>query len=348
MTMSRYHRQTLLPQIGDAGQERLARARVLLVGCGALGTVIAEQLARAGTGFLRICDRDLVEMTNLQRQVLFDESDAAAGTPKAVAAARRLGRINSSITIEPHVVDVHSGNIESLMDGVDLVMDGTDNVETRYLVNDAAVKLSRPWVYGACVGTGGRVMGIVPGRAGAPCLRCMFPEAPGPGELETCDTAGVLASAAGVVASLQVVEAMKLLLGDATAARELVTIDLWPLRIRTISIADARRSDCPTCGQRRFEFLDARAGAAATSLCGRNTVQVRPASNGTTGATIDLDAAAARLGVAGAVERSPFFVRCALRDSNLSITLFPDGRAMVHGTADLAVARSIYARFIGN
>jgi adenylyltransferase/sulfurtransferase len=176
----------------------------------------------------------------------------------------------------------------------------------------------------------------------------MFPEAPGPGELETCDTAGVLASAAGVVASLQVVEAMKLLLGDATAARELVTIDLWPLRIRTISIADARRSDCPTCGQRRFEFLDARAGAAATSLCGRNTVQVRPASNGTTGATIDLDAAAARLGVAGAVERSPFFVRCALRDSNLSITLFPDGRAMVHGTADLAVARSIYARFIGN
>jgi adenylyltransferase/sulfurtransferase len=347
--MNRYHRQTLLPQIGDAGQERLARARVLLVGCGALGTVIAEQLARAGVGFLRICDRDVVETTNLQRQVLFDESDAAARKPKAVAAADRLRRVNSTIALEPHVVDVHSGNIESFMDGVDLVLDGTDNVETRYLVNDAAVKHAKPWVYGACVGTGGRVMGIVPGRAGGargtPCLRCMFPQPPGPGELETCDTAGVLASAAAVVASLQVVEAMKILLDDATAARELVTIDLWPLRIKTISTLDARRADCPTCGGRKFEFLDVRAGAAATSLCGRNTVQVRPASNGS---PIDLDAAAARLGVAGAVERTPFFVRCMLRDGDLSITLFPDGRAMVHGTADLAVARTIYARFVGN
>ena len=263
--MDRYHRQTLLPQIGRAGQERLARARVLLIGCGALGTVIAEQMARAGVGFLRICDRDLVETTNLQRQVLFDEADAAAGRPKAVAAAERLGKINSTITVEPHVVDVHSGNIESLMDGVDLVMDGTDNVETRYLVNDAAVKRGVPWVYGACVGTGGRAMGVVPapvesqeapraagaGAAGA-CLRCVFPEPPGPGELATCDTSGVLAAAAGVVASLQVVEAMKILLGDAGAARELVTIDLWPLRIKTIATADARRGDCPTCGQRRF------------------------------------------------------------------------------------------------
>ncbi|MEA2734349.1 MAG: molybdopterin-synthase adenylyltransferase [Humisphaera sp.] len=341
--MDRYHRQTLLPQIGPGGQERLTRSRVLLVGCGALGTVIAEQMARAGIGFLRICDRDLVETTNLQRQVLFDEADVTAGTPKAIAAAQRLRRINSTIVIEPHVVDVHSGNIESLMDGIDLVMDGTDNAETRYLVNDATVKHARPWVYGACVGTGGRVMGIVPGRS--PCLRCLFPDLPEPGALETCDTAGVLASAASVVASLQVVEAMKIILGDASAARELVTIDLWPLRIKTISTADARRQDCPTCGERRFEFLDVRPGAAATSLCGRNTVQVRPASNGT---RIDLDAIAGRLEVAGEVERTAFFVRCTLRDGNLSLTLFPDGRAMVHGTADPAVARSIYARFIGN
>jgi adenylyltransferase/sulfurtransferase len=339
----RYHRQTLLPQIGEAGQARLARAHVLLVGCGALGTVTAEQLARAGLGYLRVCDRDLVETTNLQRQVLFDESDAAAGRPKAVAAAERLRGINSSITVESHVVDVHSGNIETIMDGVGLVLDGTDNAETRYLVNDAAVKHGRPWVYGACVGTSGRVMAILPGKT--PCLRCMFPQPPGPGELETCDTAGVLASAANVVASLQVVEAMKILVGDATAGRKLVTLDVWPLRIKTISTDGARRSDCPTCCERKFEFLHARPGQTAMSLCGRNTVQVRPTSNGT---AIDLDAAADRLAVAGPVERSPFFVRCNLRDGNLSITLFPDGRAMVHGTADLSVARSIYARFIGN
>lgn len=342
--MNRYHRQTLLSQIGEVGQQRLSRSRVLLVGCGALGTVIAEQLARCGVGYLRICDRDLVEMTNLQRQVLFDESDAAAGRPKAIAAAERLAAINSSIRIDPRVVDVHSGNVELLIDDVDLVLDGTDNVETRYLVNDAAVKHSKPWVYGACVGTSGRVMAVIPMTR--PCLRCIFPQPPGPGELETCDTAGVLASAANVVASMQVVEGMKILLGDPTAACELMTIDLWPLRIKTVSTADARRADCPTCAQRRFEFLDARPGAGATSLCGRNTVQIRPASNGST--SIDLDAAADRLLDVGAVERSPFFVRCHMRDSKLSITLFSDGRAMIHGTADLALARSIYARFIGN
>ena len=340
--MNRYHRQTLLPQIGDAGQERLGRSRVLLIGCGALGTVIADQLVRAGVGFLRIADRDLVETTNLQRQVLFDESDAAAGKPKAFAAAERLRRVNSSLVIEPHVLDVHSANIEGLMDGVDLVLDGTDNAETRYLVNDAAVKRSTPWVYGACVGTGGRVMAVVP--TDTPCLRCMFPQPPSPGELETCDTAGVLASAASVVASIQVVEAMKLLVG-AGVSRELVTVDLWPLRVHAISTTDARRADCPACALRRFEFLDARPGAATTSLCGRNTVQVRPAMNG---APLDADAAAARLATAGAVERNAFFVRCQLRDSGLSITLFPDGRALVHGTANLAVARSVYARFIGN
>jgi len=340
--MNRYQRQTLLPQIGEAGQERLARARVLLIGCGALGTVIAEQMARAGVGYLRICDRDLVETTNLQRQVLFDESDVAAARPKAIAAAERLRAINGSIRVDPRVVDVHSGNIELLLEGVDLVLDGTDNAETRYLVNDAAIKHSMPWVYGACVGTSGRVMAVLPMTR--PCLRCMFPHPPGPGELETCDTAGVLAAAASVVASLQVVEAMKILLSDPASARELVTIELWPLRIRTILTAEAQRADCPCCVFRKFEFLDARPGQAATSLCGRNTVQVRPSAD----ATIDMDAAASRLATVGSVDKNPFFVRCALRDSELSVTLFPDGRAMVHGTADLALARSIYARFIGN
>src|SRR5687768_2495058 len=204
----RYHRQQLLPQVGEEGQSKIGAARVLLIGCGALGTVIADQLVRAGVGRLRICDRDVVEATNLQRQVLFDESDAAEGAPKAVAGARRLSRINSSVRIEPHVIDVHSGNIEELIAGREglsrahVILDGSDNAEVRYLVNDAAVKHNVPWVYGGCVGTSGRVMAIVPGKT--PCLRCLFPQPPSAGELETCDTAGVLAPAAAMVASFQV------------------------------------------------------------------------------------------------------------------------------------------------
>ena len=341
--MDRYHRQTLLPQIGEAGQRRLSAARVLLVGCGALGTVIADQFVRAGVGFLRLVDRDVVERTNLQRQVLFDEFDSAGGAPKAHAAASRLGRINSAVQLDPRIVDVDSGNIESLVDGVELIVDGTDNAETRYLVNDAAVKRGLPWVYGACIGTGGRAMGILPGRS--PCLRCLFPEPPGPGELQTCDTAGVLSAAAGVVASMQVVEAIKLLLRDPDAARTLVTVDLWPMRIRTISTDDARRADCPTCGRRTFQFLEARSGKAATTLCGRNTVQVRPATNG---ATIDLDHAVRRLASAGECQQTAFFVRCILRENALTLTLFADGRALIHGTGDVALARSIYARWVGN
>ncbi len=216
MTQDRYHRQQLLPRMGAEGQSKLAASRILLIGCGALGTVIAEQLVRAGIGFLRICDRDLVELTNLQRQVLFDERDARDELPKAIAAARRLHEVNSTVPIDARVVDVHRGNLEALIgEGtgrVHLILDGTDNVQTRYLVNDAAVKLGIPWVYGACVGTEGRVMGIVPD--GTPCLRCIFNDPPLPGELATCDTAGVLASAASLVASLQAVTAMKILLGE--------------------------------------------------------------------------------------------------------------------------------------
>ena len=341
--IDRYHRQTLLWQIGEAGQRRLSTARVLLVGCGALGTVIADQFVRAGVGFLRLVDRDVVERTNLQRQVLFDESDAAGGLPKAHAAANRLARINSAVELDPRIVDVHSGNIESLVAGVELILDGTDNAETRYLINDAAVKHGLPWVYGACIGTGGRAMGIAPGQS--PCLRCLFPEPPGPGELQTCDTAGVLGAAAAVIASIQVAEAMKLLLHDPHAARTLVTLDLWPMHVRTISTEDARREDCPACGQHDFRFLDARPGKAAASLCGRNTVQVRPDTNG---APIDLDRAARRLASAGDCRQTPFFVRCALRERDLTLTLFPDGRALIHGTADVALARSIYARWVGS
>lgn len=350
LAVTRYHRQTLLPQIGTAGQARLAASRVLLVGCGALGTVVADQLARAGVGLLRVVDRDVVELTNLQRQVLFDEADAREGTPKAVAAARRLGAINSDVRVEPVVADLHGGNVEKLAgltEGgprVDLIVDGTDNVDTRYLLNDAAVKHGLPWVYGACVGTEGRVMAIRPPATA--CLRCVFPEPPGPGELPTCDTAGVLGPVAAVVASLQSVAALKLLTGQASAhANELVSLDLWKGRFRSASLEEAKRPDCPTCGARQFAFLDQPADGRSVTLCGRHAVQVLPAVRS---ARIDLTALAERLRPAGRVQATPFLVRCRPEGAGeIELTIFADGRAIVHGTSDFDRARSAYARWVG-
>lgn len=344
--MDRYHRQTLLPQIGAAGQRRLGDARVLLVGCGALGTTLAELLIRAGVGFLRVVDRDLVELTNLQRQVLFDEADAQAGTPKAVAAAARLGAINSAVTVEPVVADVHPGNVEELANvagsPVHLLLDGTDNVETRYLLNDVAVKHGIPWVYGACVGGDGRVMAVRPGVT--PCLRCVFPNPPGPGELATCDTAGVLGPASAMVAALQAATAIQLLVG-AAVPNQLVRLDLWRGRFGATPMDDARKIDCPTCGRRQFDFLEAVGGAGgSTSLCGRNAVQVRPA----TAARLDLKSLAGRLAGVGAVQQTPHLLKCApAGEPGLSLTIFPDGRAIVHGTNDPSRARSAYAKWIG-
>ncbi|HEX8913537.1 MAG TPA: ThiF family adenylyltransferase [Humisphaera sp.] len=382
--MDRYHRQSLLPQVGPAGQAKLANARVLLVGCGALGTTIAEQLVRAGVGFLRVVDRDVVELTNLQRQVLFDEADARDGTPKAVAAARRLSAVNSAVVVvEPVVADVHAGNIAELAGigwhgsvprtvsahGVDrrdadhgleyktvppnasapdqpvhLILDGTDNAETRYLVNDLAVRHGVPWVYGACVGVEGRAMAIRPGHT--PCLRCVFPEPPGPGELPTCDTAGVLGPAAAVVAATQAAMAIQLLVG-ATPPEQLVRFDLWRGRFGATPLDDARRPDCPCCGLRRFDFLDAPGGGAgaAVSLCGRNAVQIRPAS---ANARLDLGVLAARLAASTGVQRSPHLLRCAVPgEPGVSLTVFADGRAIVQGVADFARARSVYAKWVG-
>ena len=343
--LSRYHRQTLLPQIGAEGQRRLASSRVLLVGCGALGTTIAEQLVRAGVGFLRLVDRDIVELTNLQRQVLFDEADVAAGTPKAVAAATRLSRVNSEVKIEPIVADVHAGNIEELIGKpmLNLLLDGTDNVETRYLLNDVAVKHSIPWVYGACVGVEGRVMPVRPGQT--PCLRCVFPEAPGPGELATCDTAGVLGPAAAIVAAMQATAAIQILVGT-NPPNQLTRLDLWRGRFGATPLDDARRDDCPTCRQQRFDFLDAPAGnGSSTSLCGRNAVQVRPAVAG----RMDLLALETRLASVGSVQRTAHLIKCDLAaDQGISLTVFPDGRAIVHGVNDPARARAYYAKWIGN
>ncbi len=354
MEANRYHRQMLLPSFGPEGQSRLARARVVLVGCGALGGVIAEQLVRAGVGRLRLIDRDIVEWTNLQRQVLFEEEDARKGTPKAVAAAERLGRINSEAQVEPVVADLHGGNVEALIVGgwpsaeqanadtqsptANLILDGTDNAETRYLLNDVAVKEGIAWIYGACIGTEGRTMLVRPGVT--PCLRCLFPDPPAPGELPTCDTAGVLGPAAAVVASLQAAAALRLLTGDETHGGTLVTLDVWRPRFHVLSCADDRRADCPTCGRRQFEFLNRPHGGGTARLCGRDAVQIQ--GEGRT----DLGRSADRLAGVGAVERTRYFVRCRLEEG-IVLTLFADGRAIIQGTGDVGRARSIYARFVG-
>lgn len=341
--MDRYHRQTLLPQIGQAGQARLAAARVAIVGCGALGTVAVELLARAGVGHLTLIDRDLVELTNLQRQTLFDESDARETTPKAAAAAGRLRRINSTIAIEPVVADVHAGNAEPLLRDASIVIDGTDNAETRYLLNDVAIKHSLPWVYGAAVATDGRAMLIVPGVT--PCLRCLFPTPPAAGELPTCDTVGVLGPQTAVIASLQASLAIRHIAAPGSAPMVLVTADIWQMRFNTVDVSDGRHADCPACMRRNFEFLDRPAEASQATLCGQNAVQLRPAA----GTALDLHQLADRLSAAGDVQRTAFLVRCDLRElPGMRITAFMDGRAIIHGTADLSRARSLYARFIGN
>ena len=344
--LHRYARQVLLPQIGDAGQAKLARARVMLVGCGALGGVIAEQLARAGVGYLRVVDRDVVELSNLQRQVLFDESDAREGAPKAIVAARRLRAVNSDVEIDPRVLDVHRENIEQLIhvgaEKVDLLLDGTDNVATRYLINDVAVKHDVPWVYGGCVGIDGRVMSIRPGTTA--CLRCVFQQPPAIGELPTCDTAGVLGPVAAIVASLQVIAAMQMLI-DPTRGGELIRIVGWDVRVHRTDTASARRDDCPTCAGRRFEFLDASGGGDnGAQLCGRDAVQVRPPR----GTRVALDQLATTLAPLADVERTPYLLRFTPRDDRaIRMTIFEDGRAIVHGTTDVARARSLYARFVG-
>ena len=340
--MPRYHRQTLLPWVGDAGQAAIARGRVLLVGCGALGTVVAEYLTRAGVGLLRIVDRDIVELTNLQRQTLFSEQDAEMGMPKAPAAAARLREINTSITVEPMTVDVDRQNIQNLSADVDVIVDATDNAPTRYLINDVSLSQKTPWIYGACVGMTGRMMTVLPHQT--PCLRCLFPSAPGPGELATCDTSGVLGPLAGVVASLQAADALKVLTGRSElVARQILAVDLMTGRFHGTSTESGGRTDCPACSG-QYDYLHSTAQPDETLLCGRNTVQIRAPR----GAAVDLSDIAQKLRVAGSVEQTPYLVRCRLTDAALALTVFPDGRVLIQGTSDLARARSIHARYFGS
>jgi len=340
--LDRYHRQMLFPDLGREGQERLHAARALVCGCGALGTVLANTLARAGVGHLRIVDRDFVETNNLQRQVLFDEEDVARRMPKAVAAAEKLRRVNSEIVIEPIVADVDHTNITELAGDVGVIVDGTDNFETRFLVNDYAVKHDLPWVYGGCIAAEGQTMTILPHDT--PCLRCLMQETPPPGTTPTCDTAGILGPIVNVVASIQALEAIKILSGNRDAVnRTLMVFELWDNHLRQVKVASLReRGDCPTCNLGQFPWLNGERGSHSAVLCGRNAVQLAQPGGG----KLDLESLAKKLAGVGRIERNPFLLRLEVGENVL--TVFADGRAIIGGTDNIATARTLYARYIGS
>jgi adenylyltransferase/sulfurtransferase len=337
---ARYSRQILFSGIGDSGQERLRKSRALVVGCGALGSVIAEVLTRAGVGRLTIADRDYVDETNLQRQSLFTEDDCREGLPKAVAAARRLSKINSSVELVERCIDVRAGNIEPLVSGQDLILDGTDNFEIRYLLNDAALRWSIPWTYGACVGAYGMSMTIVPGTT--PCLRCVLQRLPPPGSSPTCDTVGVIGPVVHLVAALETAEALKILTGHAARVnRCITTVDLWENRISTVELPP-RDPECPACGLGQYEFLMGAREARASELCGRNAVQISASGS----EPLDFAGIARRLEAVARVSYNPYLLRAIL--PQFEIALFRDGRGIVRGTSDVDEARRVYSTIIGN
>jgi len=332
----RYSRQILFPGIGAEGQRRLANGRVAIVGCGATGACVASLLARSGVGHLRIIDRDYVESSNLQRQVLFDEADAAESLPKAVAAARKIAAFNSEIQVEPQVADLTPANVDSLLHETDLILDATDNFETRYLINDFAVKHTRPWIYAAAVGSYAATMNVLPGDTA--CLSCIFP-APPQGAVDTCDTAGILNAAVNLVGSIQAAEALKFLVGARDKMRRsLLSFDVWSNEQAGVA-ADRPRPDCPTCMKQEFTHLAGK-GRAQITLCGRNSVQIHERQR-----PVDFNLMTTRLKPHGTVKHNGFVLKF-WRDP-YELTLFPDGRAIIKGTTDSAVARSLYARFIG-
>jgi molybdopterin-synthase adenylyltransferase len=344
MDLERYSKQILFSEIGEAGQRRLLASRAVLFGCGALGSVLAETLVRAGVGHLKVVDRDFVELSNLQRQVLFDESDVAARLPKVVAAAEKLRRINGSVTVEPVVTDVDHTNILSLIEGAELILDGSDNFELRFLINDASLETGIPWIYAGVIGSHGQVMPIFPGTSA--CLRCLIERVPEAGTTETCDTAGVLGPAVQIVASLEAVAALKILSGQPEkVARTLTYVDVWDGTLRQLNVADLRdRADCPACKQGERLWLSGQQGSRTTVLCGRNAVQVSPTDRG----HLALDELATRLQGAGEVQFNDYLLRLSPVGSPFELTVFRDGRAIIKGTEDLAVARGVYSRYIGS
>ncbi|MEX0885691.1 MAG: ThiF family adenylyltransferase [Phycisphaeraceae bacterium] len=364
--LDRYHRQMLLPGFGEEGQRRLLGSKVLVVGCGALGTVVANLLARAGVGHLVIVDRDFIEMTNLQRQVLFEEADVEQAIPKAEAARRKIGQINRDVKVTAVVDDLNHTNIESLAEGCDLIVDGLDNFETRFVVNDAAVKMGIPYVYGGAVGTVGMQFSVLPhtlggdaawetlegGSQATPCLRCIFEQAPPPGMNPTCDTAGVLGPTVSIVASYEANEALKILTGNWEAVSPtLLHVDTWHNVVKQFKVARAYDiGECTCCKKRDFEFLGGKLGSSTTTLCGRNAVQLQHKANGAEGGPkLDFDEIAQRLEKHGSVTANKFMIRADITDNGeaYELTLFTDGRAIVKGTKHANIARSIYAKYVG-
>ncbi len=343
--LSRYQRQLIFNGLGEEGQRKLLASRVAIVGCGATGSALAMLLARAGVGFLRLIDRDFVEMNNLHRQMLFTEADAARGQPKAVAAAEHLRAANSDILIEPVVANFNAGNAIGLVQDVDLILDGTDNFETRYLINDVALKLGLPWVYTGVVASYGMTATIIPdgaaekvGREATPCLQCLLgPEPPGGGP--TCDTAGVIGPIVTLMASISAAEAMKLLTGKGEINRGMLMMDLWDNAFEQFGVAQ-RNPDCPACGRGEYRFLNADAGSRSVSLCGRNAVQIT-----NPGARVSLPDIARRLQALGAVDVNDYLVRATI--DGYELTIFADGRAIIKGTEDPDLAKSLYARYVG-
>jgi molybdopterin-synthase adenylyltransferase len=336
----RYSRQILFSGIGTEGQSRLLQSRALIVGCGALGSAHAESLARAGVGKLRIVDRDFVEASNLQRQTMFTERDADERIPKAVAAANHIREINREIEVDSEIADVNQSNIERLIKDCDVVLDGTDNFATRYLINDACVKHEINWIYGAAVGSYGVTMTIRPHQT--PCLRCVFEEAPPAASAPTCDTAGVIMPIISVVAAVQIAEALKLLTGRLDDLhRSLMQFDVWRNEWRKINPGPPSPS-CPTCAAGRFETLEAASGDFAAVLCGRNAVQISPAS----ATRLNFEELATRLRVTGEVKFNDYLLR--FRTGDFELTVFQDARSIIRGTSEITTARSLYAKYIGN
>src|SRR5579872_692805 len=333
----RYSRQVLFRGIGIIGQRKLTASRIAIVGCGATGSALASLLGRAGVGTIRVIDRDYVEPSNLQRQSLFDEADASESLPKAIAAARKIAAFNSAIVIEPHVADLTPANVGVLFQDVQLILDGTDNFETRYLINDFAVQNSIPWIYTAAVGSYGVTLNVLPGKTA--CLACIFADPP-QGTFETCETAGILNSAVNLAASIAATEAMKLLIGaNDCLRRTLLSFDVWRNERAEVA-ADKPRAGCRTCGEHEFPHL-AGEGRPHITLCGRNSVQIHERQR-----PVDLQQMSERLKSLGTVRHNDFVLK--FWHEAYEMTLFPDGRAIIKGTTDKTIARSLYARYIGS
>jgi len=337
----RYLRQMRFAPLGTGGQERIIESHVMVCGCGALGSVISERLARAGVGRIRIVDRDWVELSNLQRQTLFTEEHAANSTPKAIAAADELSRINSQVRVEPIVEDLTCDNILELASGCDLILDGTDNFETRFLINDYCVRYGVPWIHGGCLGASGQIMSIIPGTTA--CFRCLVPELPPPGLMQSCDTAGVLGPSVGLIACWQAAEALKFLSGNVKAVcSQLIVLDCWDTDCRKVNM---RKSEhCPCCGLREFPFLDGRIRTESVVLCGKNAVQIMRPNFGSL--ANELPTIFQQLRAAGEAQLTAFYVR--LRLAQYQITFFRGGRTVVEGTTSEAEAKTLVARTLGS